>query len=142
MINARSYAGRAVNNDHRLVITKLSILPSLLYQHHKKRQDKPIEYSNIHNSDAKEACQTDLRQKLQQNDDEGERPSLQQKWENVVAKIVSSAKDNLGYRKPNQNNRHHDLEIEVMSNQQKELSLQIQRVDMPDQAVDIRTKRN
>ena len=71
----------------------------MLYQHHKKRQDKPIEYSNIHNSDAKEACQTDLRQKLQQNDDEGERPSLQQKLENVVAKIVSSAKDNLGYRK-------------------------------------------
>ena len=45
----------------------------------------------------KEAYQTDLRQKLQQNNDEGERPSLQQRWDNVD-KISSSAKDNLGYR--------------------------------------------
>ena len=76
MINARSHAGTAVNSDHRLVIAKLSISPSLLHEHHKKRQDETIDYSNIHNSDANEAYQTDLRQKKQQNNHEGERPSL------------------------------------------------------------------
>ena len=62
----------------------------------------------------------------------------------MVNQIVLSAKDNLGYGKPNRNNRnrHHDPEIEVMSNQEKELRLQIQRVDDPYQSTDLRNKRN
>lgn len=62
----------------------------------------------------------------------------------MVNKIVSTAKGNLGYPKPNRNNRnhHHGPEIEVMPNQQKELRLQIPRVDDPYQSTDLRNKKN
>lgn len=79
LINTTSFACAFVNSHNRSVNFETSISPFLLFQHNKKRQDKPIDYSYIDNSDVKEAYQTDLRQKLEKNNDEGERPSLQQK---------------------------------------------------------------
>ena len=136
----RSYAGTAVNSDHRIVITDMNIAPYYLFQNKKHQKHEAIYSSKLHDPALREQYQTKINECLCNISIED--GNVQQKWDMVTQFISTTAKEILGLKTSSRNNRVYDAEIEILSKQQKNVRNQISCCDDIDKATMLKAERN
>ena len=140
LINARSYAGTSVNSDHRLVVTNMSIAPYQLFKNRvQQNRQQPINSSKLLDPVIRERYQLKLNECLSNL---AEAENVQQRWDNVIELVKKSAEEILGLKTPSRNNRVHDIEIELLSKQQKDLRNLISCCNDAGKLTVLKAKRN
>ena len=121
LINARSYGGRQVNSDHRIVICRLRIEPFKLFRRATSTNKTPFNCTAlIKDKNLQAKYKNEIEKELQQcksND-----------WSTIKEIIINSAQNHLGHvKKVGPNQRTHDQDIQELSEKQKQLRLNLSR---------------
>ena len=122
--NARSYAGTQLNSDHRLIITKLKTSNYNLFKPKPNTKHKPINTSCFSEAGVKEQYKTYAKEQMHTIEIE-QFEENQQKWDKIVNTLVECGEQTLGFKMSTKNNITSDIEIEKLSNEQKQLRIQI-----------------
>ena len=136
LVNSRSYAGTATSSDHRLIVTRMKIDLFLLFKPTKPRkQDKPINSALLINDpEICSAYKTQLSSKLSNLSDKT--------WPNISEAIRTTAEETVGRVISRGNNVRYNNDIDLLSKEQKQIRLQLNSIDDPIVAEELRHKRN
>ena len=136
LINARSYKGTETSSDHRVVICRMSIEKYKIFKNNTNQQvTKHFDINELAKSEEKQIIyQYTLDQKLQQIESNN--------YRQLEKCILSSAAETIGYRKKFQNQRTYNPEVEILSNNLKQLRLQFSENKDPVKIKQLKQQRN
>ena len=138
--NARSYAGTLTSSDHRLVVTRFNIEKYKLWKTTNNNRKTIINNSALTTEpDIRKKYQQNLHQKLEQLNEENT------SWTNIKSAVTEASNEVLKDTSRKQNPRlyEHDIELEEMSKEQKDLRVQIENGCIDSSKVDLlRNRRN
>ena len=147
LTDARSYSGTMTTSDHIPVVCKTNIEPYNVYRPPKKES---IKHFNIHNlvndADIKTNYQNELNNQINSLENENyEKPQTAiDYWNKIKNAILTTAENTIGYvkQRKNKNNRKWDPQIEKLSQEQKQLRIQINNSNSVVMQKDLKKKRN
>ena len=135
LIDARSYKGSETSSDHRIVICKMMIDKYKIFKNNSQKIIKQFNSSSLATSENQRL--------LYQNNLDDKLDNIEYcNWQQIETSIIDSAIETIGYKKKHRNQRSHNQEIEVLSQQQKRIRLQISETKDKDKITKLKHKRN
>ena len=132
--NSRSYNGFKTSTDHKLVKTEIK-LDWWKMKYHKKRNER-IDIGKMNEQEQQQKFKQEINNKYQIKETQGP----QERWQNIATICKESAKKVLGITKNNKEHQH--PELERLSNEQKELRIQIDASVDKGKRIEMKKDRN
>ena len=137
--DSRSYSNIEVKTDHRLVIMKTK-MKMIRPNNNKKIKEDKINFGKLKIQEYKERYQEKIIERLNGNNIEDE--NIQEKWNRIVKITKESALETVGKVVPNKRNTTNDPEIEILSEEQKELRNKINLSKDKEIRIELKKERN
>ena len=136
--NARSYNGMSTFSDHRIVLMSIDVQMYKIYlQKNKKKENNTQRFDSsklVNNPVIREQYQQVLKENLATCNKES--------WHEISESITKAAEKTVGFIKRDKYNKKSDPEIELLSNEQKKLRLNISKCNDSIKVNEMKTKRN
>ena len=136
--NARSYNRMSTFSDHRIVLTRIDVQMYKIYlQRNKKKKNNTqrFDISKLVNNPV-------IREQYQQVLKENLAICNKESWNEVSERITKAAEKTIGFIKRDKYNKKSDSEIDLLSNEQKKLRLNISKCDNHMKMNEMKTSRN
>lgn len=131
--NARSYSGTLTTSDHRLVIASFDKI-NFSRIHKEDNRNKNIQVDHIKN------FHVEYQEYITENKERIVRTTNQEHWSSISTLLIEASEK--FKPKKTKNHKTDNEEIKTLSEQQKELRLQIESVENEDQKQKLKTIRN
>jgi exonuclease III len=141
LIDARSHSGTLTDSDHRLIKCRTDITP----YHRYKRPDKPAQKKQFDCARLKEAsvrAQYQLEIRRLRSQQLTQPANNEDMWDRVKVMINESAEKTVGYRQNRVRDRKYNAEVQKLSDQQKDLRVQITACQDVDKVRGLKHQRN